>query len=319
MNSELELSDDLDETCPRCAHRRHLNATAGAVCGVQTITAESGVVTCMCSSLHERLQDVETDDPLRCKLRDGTAWRCHKYAGHPGRCSTHMDCGERSLEGGSICGFVPNHTGRHGWEGEPQSEPYDAQLQEFEDALWEWVPKDPARFCANTHLSHLRRSLNARLRRATPVSTSETVERPSSSLPSTDAVIAALGNTDYAKGHIVGHLNVLTEGERRTLFRAVLDVATPVSIPASGERPETEKGSLQEPQWETLKIRYDPDTEVFVGKHVERDVYSQGRSCEEAALAVINAVKLIDAVIQARTNLAAPPASKPRKEDGDGE
>lgn len=44
----------------------------------------------------------------------------------------------------------------------------------------------------------------------------------------------------------------------------------------------------------TLKLWWDDKAKVFVGKCMERSIYSQGTTREEAALATLSAVKLID-------------------------
>lgn len=43
----------------------------------------------------------------------------------------------------------------------------------------------------------------------------------------------------------------------------------------------------------TLLIRWDEEASVFVGKCLEYNVYSQGRTLDEAALATVGAVRLL--------------------------
>ncbi len=74
--------------------------------------------------------DLPTDHPNRCKRHDRLVWvdlfnedgshrpmwRCHKRAGHDGPCSSHNDCGVIALDGVTVCGLPPSHSGPHAYQ-----------------------------------------------------------------------------------------------------------------------------------------------------------------------------------------------------------
>jgi hypothetical protein len=69
-------------------------------------------------SIDQHAKYRQFDGPLCWKdmpTTSGTVMKCRKQSSHEGECSDHNDCGAKSATG-TICGFAPNHAGRHAWE-----------------------------------------------------------------------------------------------------------------------------------------------------------------------------------------------------------
>lgn len=81
------------------------------------------------------------------------------------------------------------------------------------------------------------RTIKNRLEQSTPVRPEATIEFR---LPTRDAVEEALQNTEYACGHIKHALGIMGEGERRTLFRSVLQAAALLTQSTSPAPPTEE-------------------------------------------------------------------------------
>ena len=61
---------------------------------------------------------------------------------------------------------------------------------------------------------------------------------PSNALPSVNTIMMCAQNTDYAKNNILRQLSLLTEGERRTLIRAVLVAQESSRLPVAAQEGE---------------------------------------------------------------------------------